>query len=156
MLATCDIFFYTYCKLNKVKNSIRHMGAYVTATRKTFWNIKKFERKFSRLSIDILCVHIKFHGKTDIFYDLCKKDKKESRGQPFFYTIICLFTHDIKKYQIFMEQLCERVEFWVVCIKFCVWIFWYFKIVFKTKFKNQKHTLPSAKTPSRCERESLT
>jgi hypothetical protein len=114
------------------RNLIRHMGAYTPTIRKTFWNVKKIRTKiFVHIYIDILCAHINFREKTNIFCNLHKKTKK-SHVDNFFNTKIRLCYTWHWKCLFSVEQLCERVEFWNVPIKFCVWIFQHFESVYKT------------------------
>jgi hypothetical protein len=110
---------------------------------KHFEIVKKFRTKISHLRLDILCADIKFRKKTDFFYSLCKK-KKMSHKQC--NTNFCLFDTWHKKCQFSMEQLLRHIEYQDICIKFSVQFFWQFKNVFITKFENQKHMLPGAKT----------
>jgi hypothetical protein len=128
-------------------NSIRHMRTYAPTTEKIFWNVQKIRTKnFSLTYQHVTCAH-QVLRKTDIFCDLCEKDKQNVSYTTFSYRKIYLFYKWHSNCRFSVEPLCERVEFRDVPTKFCVRIFQHFENVFKTKFKNREHMLPGAKTP---------
>jgi hypothetical protein len=76
-----------------IRNSIRHVGAYASVTGKNIFEMfKKFERKFSRLHMDILCVHIKFYEKPTFFVTCVKKTKKTPHVDDFLHQNLVLYT----------------------------------------------------------------
>jgi hypothetical protein len=69
--------------------------------KKTYFEMSKYSGKSMDVNPDILCLHTKFHAKSDIFCVLCKKDNfwcQNSYSQNVFSIKYCVKIHNIWMY----------------------------------------------------------
>jgi hypothetical protein len=78
---------------NQMRKWILALSVDAPITQKTYFEMSKYSGKCMDVNPDILCLHTKFHAKSDIFCVLCKKDNfwcQNSYSQNvFFPKILC-------------------------------------------------------------------